>query len=813
MIRSFVIAGLMAATLMLSGCQSTEEKAEGYYQSGLAYLAQGDTDRAIIELRNVFQYNGFHKEARKTYADILVSQGKLQEAYSQYLRLIEQYPDTVEVRRILAELAIDNNSWDEAERHGNAALALAPDAADLQPIRIALAYRKAVLADDSAVATTLVAEATALLEKMPESLILRRIVIDRLITDGDNAAALLVLDAAIAQTPDRLDLQMLRFSLLTQMNDVDASGQQLQRMAELFPENVEVRNALIGWYMTQQDFTGADAFLRKIAGPADGPVDGHLAVIQLLQATQGPEAARAELNSLLAANTATPNADLYGAMIAMLDFDAGKGDQAISAMEGIIAAAEPSDQTRKISILLARVLNSTPANRPRATELVESVLGADPGNVEALKLRASWAIDADRVGDAIVDLRAALDQSPRDAQVLTLMAAAHERDGSADLAGERLAMAVEVTGGGADESIRYAQFLANQGRTQAIEAVLTDARNVSPNNPDVLTALAQYYMQQAQWPRVEEAVAALAALPLTEDGTALVRQLRAAILAGQNRVDESLAVLQEGISENAPYAAVLSIVQTQVRAGKLTEARSYLDTMLAKTPDDATLRMISGSLDAMMDKPAAAEAVWRELIAENPTAETPVRLLYGLLFANGRLEDATAVLDAGLAAMPGSGVLRWIKAGELERVGDIDSAITVYEALYAENSSSAVVANNLASLIATYRDDETSLARAETIARRLRDVAEPAFQDTYGWIAFRRGNLDDALRHLEPAATGLPKDPLVQFHLGMTYDALGRRDDAIRQLEKAVELAGKDSALPQMIEAQAVLKRLQTPTP
>jgi cellulose synthase operon protein C len=813
MIRSLVIAGVLAAILVVSGCQSAEEKAEDYYRSGLTYLEQGDTDRAIIELRNVFQYNGFHKEARKTYADILVSQGKLQEAYSQYLRLIEQYPDTVEVRRILAELAIDNNSWDEAERHGNAALALTPDAVDLQPIRLALTYRKAVLDDDAATIAALAAEASDRLDSFPESLILRRIVIDNLITDGKVAAALPVLDAAIVQMPKRLDLQMLRFSLLTQMNDTDASGEQLQRMAELFPDNIEVRNALIGWYMTRQDFDGAEIFLRKIAGPPEGPVDGHLAVIQLLQASQGTDAARAELEALLAANTATPNADLYGAMIAMLDFDAGKSDIAIATMEGIIAAAEPSDQTRKIEVLLARVLNITPANRTRATELVESVLAADPGNVEALKLRASWAIDADRVGDAIVDLRAALDQSPRDAQVLTLMAAAHERDGSPDLAGERLAMAVEVTGGGADESLRYAQFLANQGRVQAIEAVLTNARNVSPNNPDIQAALARYYIQQAQWPRAEETVAALAALPLTEQGTALVRQLRAAILAGQSKFDESLAVLQEGMSEDEPSAAVLAIVQTQVRAGKLAEARTYLDSILAKTPDDINLRLISGSLDALMEKPAAAETVWRALIAEDPTAETPVRLLYGLLFANGRFEDATAVLDAGLTAMPASGMLRWIKAGELERAGDVNGAIAVYETLYAENSSSAIVANNLASLISTYRNDDAGLARAETIARRLRGTTEPAFQDTFGWIAFRRGNLDDALRHLEPAAAALSQDPLVQFHLGMTYDALGQRDDAITQMTLALELAGKDSTLPQMIEAQAVIKRLQTAAP
>ena len=80
------------------------------------------------------------------------------------------------------------------------------------------------------------------------------------------------------------------------------------------------------------------------------------------------------------------------------------------------------------------------------------------------------------------------------------------------------------------------------------------------------------------------------------------------------------------------------------------------------------------------------------------------------------------MLDTALAAQPTSGTLRWIKAGELERAGDIDGAIAIYEALYAEDSNNPVIANNLASLITTHRDDAESLDRGFTIARRLRGL-------------------------------------------------------------------------------------------
>jgi cellulose synthase operon protein C len=274
---------LLAATLALAGCQSSEEKAEGYFRSGMELLAAGDEDRALVEFRNVFKYNGFHKEARKTYADTVLKQGKTGEAYSQYLRLIEQYPDTPEVRLILAELAISNGSWDEAERHGTAAVQLAPDMPGVPAIRMALAYRAAVLDEDETTRNQVAEEARTLLEADPASLIARRILIDRLMTGPDPQSALPVIEVAIEQSPETLEFQMLKFRLLALANDTAGTGAHLRRMYALFPQNEDVQRALIGWYLVQQDLDGAEAFLRSLAGEVTGDPKGHVTVVQFLQ--------------------------------------------------------------------------------------------------------------------------------------------------------------------------------------------------------------------------------------------------------------------------------------------------------------------------------------------------------------------------------------------------------------------------------------------------------------------------------------------------------------------------------------------------
>lgn len=805
----------LCSALFLAGCKSDAEQAEDYFQSGMTYLQEGQTERALLEFRNVFNHDGFHKEARQTYADTLVTLGRIQEAYGQYLRLIEQYPDTVEVRQILAEIAISRNDWPEAERHGTAAIALAPERPGVQAIDLALQYRTATLARDTDARARIAAESATLLDQLrqtdgPDNTALARIVIDQLVSSDTPANALPALDAALARTPDALDLQMAKAQLLAQLGDTAGTGTQLRLMAEQFPDNTDIQQALLRWYLSQNDTDGAEGYIRQLAGDATGPTEGHVSVVQLLASLRGVDAARAELERLIAANGDSENGRLYTGMLGALEFEAGRTEAGIAALRQSLDGAEPGDQTRRMQAMLARMLIATGA-RDEAAALVDEVLTQDPTNVDALKLRANALIDGDRPGEAIIALRTALDQAPRDPDVLTLMARAHERDGDTDLVGERLALAVEVSGARPAEAMRYARFLMQQGRPVVAIAVLEDARQRAPGDIETLLLLAELHLQQRDWPNAQTVAETLRGID-SDRARQAAPALQAAILQGQNRAEDSLALLEaelgSGTSDQAQdIRATVLIVQTQIRSGKIAEARTFLDEALSETPDAPDLQMLSASVDALMGNTEKAEASYRDLIARFPAAELPARLLIGLLSSTGRQGEAETLLQETLTRLPAAPNLLWMQAGILEGRGDIDGAIAVYEALYANDSNNTIIANNLASMITTHRTDPESLDRAWAIARRLRGTDVPAFQDTYGWIAHRRGNMEEALEYLEPAAASLPRDPLVQYHLGMTYAALNRPDDARATLTLALELAA-DSPLEQFRIARETLATL-----
>ena len=141
---------LLAGALFLAACDSAEERAEKHYENAIALIEEGDVDRAIVELRNVFQLDGGHVEARRTMADLQIEKGNRRAAYRQYLILAERDPEDVESRIELSEMAFGFQRWDELDRHGDQVETLAPDEPRVKAIALTRAYRTAAANDDAA---------------------------------------------------------------------------------------------------------------------------------------------------------------------------------------------------------------------------------------------------------------------------------------------------------------------------------------------------------------------------------------------------------------------------------------------------------------------------------------------------------------------------------------------------------------------------------------------------------------------------------------------------------------------------------------
>ena len=802
-----VLLFCVGAVLGLAGCDSAEKKAQKHYLSGLELAEAGDIPRALIELRNAFTFDPSHPEARLAYARLNRENGNLGEAYAQYQRVVETAPNTVEARHALAELSILISDWPEAERHILALQRLAGEDPDTALFTAALDYRRAVIARDPAASAIAARVARATLERDSANLIARQMLINEVAGADDPARLKAEVEAALAALPTERSFHLMRLRLLAEGNDRAGLGPAIKAFFAAFPQDEQARQMVITWYIDSGDLAGAETFLRSLATAPEAGVAARMTLVEFLLQARGPEVGRAELGRLIATD---PVPLPYLARAAALDFDLGQTAEGLAAMTALVTDTPPeTPELLDLKVTLARMLAAT-GDVAGSLARLDEVLATDPAHVAALKLKANWLIEADRPTEAITALRSALAEAPRDAEILMLMGDAQDRDGARPLAGDSYARAVEASGRAPAESLFYARFLMQDGRMDAAADVLGDALRLAPRNVDLLASLAEIRLGQRD-------LGGATAIATTLKGLGEDRALEAARLIEtetlmlQDRVDDTIAYLEDLARTDAGnVAAVARMVQLQVEAGKLDEARAFLDARLTETPENPALRFLRAGLHVLENSHDEAEGIYRDLLAADPGAEPPLRALYSLLLERGRAAEAAALLEAIRKAVPAAPLPLLLQAGAAETAGDIEGAIALYETLYAMDTSNLVVANNLASLLAAHRDDAGSLERASTIGRRLAGSRVPAFQDTYGWLQTRTGNPQRGVADLEAAARALPDDAMVQVHLGLTYLALGRTEDARGLLQAALALAG-DSPLPAFQKAKAELAKLPPP--
>lgn len=63
-----------------------------------------------------------------------------------------------------------------------------------------------------------------------------------------------------------------------------------------------------------------------------------------------------------------------------------------------------------------------------------------------------------------------------------------------------------------------------------------------------------------------------------------------------------------------------------------------------------------------------------------------------------------------------------------------------------------------------------------------------AYHDTHGWVLYKLGRYEEALRELRLAVQTAPDTPDLRYHLAAVYAKLGRKDDALVELAKALAI-------------------------
>ncbi len=414
----------------------------------------------------------------------------------------------------------------------------------------------------------------------------------------------------------------------------------------------------------------------------------------------------------------------------------------------------------------------------------------------------AWAVYG--VGDKaeavkLLEKLEASDENGRPGQIVAAyhLGLLHAAMGDDAAAVDAFARAATLSDGGTLRLARLrAGALARLGRTDEAVAVINDRLADTYGDPGLSQLAERIAAGEKPEPLVTTAKA----------GAAEVLHGVSGLLArGQNRLialaySRLATYLEPGLTE-------AKLLTAQI----LDEDRQY-DLAIAAydaIPDDApeALSARIGKAQALQadGRTDEALAVMREAVERFPDALEAHTALGDMLRRESKFAEAAAAYDKAVALIDTPEQLHWPlyyqRGIAYERSKQWDRAEADFRKALALEPDQPDVLNYLGY---SWVEQGSNLAEAEEMIQRAVDQRpdDGYIVDSLGWVLFRFGEFDRALKHLERAVELRPVDPVINDHYGDALWMVGRKTEARFQWKRALSFD------PDEAEAERIRQKL-----
>ena len=257
----------------------------------------------------------------------------------------------------------------------------------------------------------------------------------------------------------------------------------------------------------------------------------------------------------------------------------------------------------------------------------------------------------------------------------------------------------------------------------------------------------------------------------------------------------AIYLLGQILDARGRYQEIVDLLKPEIARQKAAKAKAGAIAMLLGS-EGLALQQLRHYDEAI--------AVFKE--APDLSSDEPVRsvLLIQGYSAAGRHKDALDAAEKARAKFPEDTTVLYQLGAALDKAGRQPearrSSATSSPAIRSTPARSITSATCSPSAARRLDEAVTLLQRALTI-----EPGNPSFLDSLGWTYVQQGKLDLADSPLTTAADKLPKNSVIQDHLGDLRQKQNRQADAIAAWQKA--LAGDGEA----IEKAKIQKKIDAP--
>ncbi len=497
---------------------------------------------------------------------------------------------------------------------------------------------------------------------------------------------------------------------------------------------------------------------------------------------------------------ALANADEQGADVLSLDkvyfhraatlMALGRNKEALADLE-MAAQIKPDLYEAYHNLAIAYAQTCSPVLQlDRAVAAAETAVRLRPDEAGARRLLGDLYHQTGREEDAKEALLAALDRQPDDALAQRLLGDVYTALGQADAAAQAyeraLALVPESAAGDAAAEVQRGDVLVSAGRYAEAVSAYEAARAADPGRSAPLRGLGNAYFWQGEVEKAVEVYQAWAQIA-PEDAEAPLLIGLAYAHAGQT--EKAIPALERAAQlveaqETCDPAPMLVLAGLYWQQDDLERAAETYKKALAIDPSNADVHYILGSTYLLQDRWDEAVPSLREAVDLRPDFVEALQALGQSYIASESWEEALATYEQ-LAALTPQDASVYLALGDAHsQLGHLEDAAAAYQqAVTAEASAVGYV---LLGLTKAQMGDSESAIAAYQQALAL-DPNHAGAHQSLGLAYQMQGNPAEAAAAYRKAITLAETAPL-QIQLGTVLGRLGRSDEALAALERALAL-------------------------
>ncbi|MEM7251189.1 MAG: XrtA/PEP-CTERM system TPR-repeat protein PrsT, partial [Pseudomonadota bacterium] len=504
----------------------------------------------------------------------------------------------------------------------------------------------------------------------------------------------------------------------------------------------------------------------------------------------------------------------------------------------------------------------------RATKSLESAVTLAPGSVRAETLLVLTKLRQGDNAAAIASAKRFVDNQPDNALAHNLLGAAYQTANQLDDAHTSYSRSKSLDPDFATSYVNLARLALHADRVDDAKAELNELLSQHPNHPLALTGLATIALEageveqaithgtnartfnpNATQPRVllanlflrlqrntealevaQEAIALRPSAPITRllmgraqlatgDSTAALQTLAplyaehpdslptatalAQAQAATGDLNSAHTVLTTQLASHPNHVPLyLQLVGLSLRRNALDDAQQYADAAAKQFPDRPVGYALLGDVKRHASQYDAALEAYRRAQAVSPTSSVAISIARTFT-AKGDDAGAHNTLSTWLDAHPDDARVQRALAIASHRTGEQDAAKRRYESLIDKNPKDIAALNNLAWIILPDRPED-----ALGLATRAVELApnHPAVVDTYGWMLFSNGQIQQAITQLRRSVKLDPTAAEHEYHLAAALAKGGDRSGARQILERILAATTEGDWV---ADAKVLLRRLR----